>query len=607
MLAAGAVLAAGTMPPRRAARPGSLRLLFALCALCAAPVVAAQTQPVRVGVLADKGHEAAEREWGGVRAWLDRRLPEYRFEFIGLDHPALRQAVDQAQLDFVITNGGNYTELGYLYGVSRIATLDSPFALSPTQAVGSAIITRSDSDLRTLADLKGRHLLAASPEAFCCYQIAARELVLAGIDPERDLGKLEFVGFPIQKIAIAVQDGRADAGVIRTCLLEQMLASGELRRGSIRVLSPQPIGGFPCQTSTRLYPDWPFAALRHTDDDLSRRVAVALLEMPRTPEGIRWAIPAHYAIVDELFHDLKLGQYADLQQRTLHEMGKRYRGWLLLIVGLTAIWIFHTVRVETLVNRRTRELNRAQAEQRRLEDEMRSRQAALEHARRLAILGGMASAIAHELNQPLAAIGNYARGMGRRIDGGRLEAEPMAEGCREIEAQSERAAGIIRNIRAFARKSVAVSHPVQMQALVEEAVTLFRVTHPEAVIDFSGLASGPLPPIRADKLQVQQVIFNLLQNACDAQAEVGRRQTPIRVELEWRGRDYRVAVSDAGGGIDAKDFGRLFEPFYTTKPDGLGLGLALSKGIIESLGGTLGAQPREGGLTVEFTLPVEQS
>lgn len=566
--------------------------------------LAAQSPTVWVGVLADQGSEAAEKEWADVRKWLDNRLPEYRFAFVALEHPQLRQAVEAERVDFVITNGGNDTELGYRPGVSRIATLESPYALSPTQAVGSAVITRADSGLRRLSDLRGKHLLAASQEAFCCYQIAAREMVLAGIDPQEDLGRLEFIGFPIQKIALAMRDGKADAGVVRTCLLERMIAKGEIRRDALRVLSPLQIEGFPCQTSSRLYPDWPFAALRHTAPELSRQVAVALLEMPRTKQGYRWAITAHYAIVDDLFRDLRIGQYANLQRRAVEEMLQQHKGWVLLVFGLAFVWMVHTVRVEHLVNLRTRELNRMQAEQRRMEEEMRNRQSALERARRLAILGGMASAIAHELNQPLAAIGNFARGMGRRLAAGRMEPEPLRESCQEIEVQSERAASIMQNVRAFAKKSVRVSNPVEPRAVVEETLTLFRVAHPEACIDFSDSLQRGTPLIEADKLQLQQVICNLLQNSLDAHVESGRLHLPIRLDLRHEPNNYRVTVSDSGGGVDEAQFGRLFEPFYSTKRDGLGLGLVLSKGIVESMGGSLTAHRQASGLAVEFTLPI---
>jgi two-component system sensor histidine kinase TtrS len=232
---------------------------------------------VRVAVLADKGIKSAEQEWAPVFDWLNRSIPGRSFVFVGLDHPELRQAVSDRSVSFVITNAGNYSELGYSYGISRIATLDSPLALSPTLAVGSAIVARADSGLTQLADLKGKHLLAASSEAFCCYQIAARELVLAGIDPERDLGRLEFMGFPIQSIALAVLDGKADAGIIRTCLLEQMIEEGEIHPQDLRVLSPKEIPDYPCQITSRLYPDWPFATLTHRSTEVSRELTVALL------------------------------------------------------------------------------------------------------------------------------------------------------------------------------------------------------------------------------------------------------------------------------------------------------------------------------------------
>ncbi len=575
-----------------------IRPLLVFLALVSCAARAQTAQPVRVAVLADKGIESAEQEWAGLFDWLNRRVPGRSFVFVGLDHPELRQAVHDHSVDFVVTNGGNYSELEYSEGVTRIATLDSPLGLSPDQAVGSAIVTRAGSGITELADLKGKHLLAASPEAFCCYQIAARELVLAGIEPERDLGRLEFTGFPIQRIARAVQDGKADAGIIRTCLLEQMIERGEIKPHALRVLSPRTIPGFPCQTSSRLYPDWPFAALSHTAPELSRQVAVALLEMPRTPEGYRWSIPAHYAIVDELFRDLKLGHYANLQQETLEALVRRYRLELMLLASLIVFWIIHTVRVDYLVALRTREL-------RHMTEAMRERQNALDHAGRLAILGGMASAIAHELKQPLAAIGNFARGMDRRIVAGRLEPEPLREGCHEIVQQSTRADATIEKIRSFARKNVGVMRSVNLASFVKEAADLFGVAHPEVCIDWDDSTDPSGAQVRADAIQIQQVTFNLLKNAFDAQKAAGNPGAPIEVTLADMERGYQVSVRDKGGSLRDEDIAHLFEPFFTTKPDGLGLGLALSKGIVESHGGTLTLTKEAQGVRASFWLPAE--
>jgi len=568
---------------------------------------AAAQEVVRVAVLADKGLDAAEEEWAHVIDWLNRSVAGHRFALVGLDHPGMRTAVHQGSVDFVITNAGNYSELEYAAGISRIATRDSPQALSPTQAVGSAIVVRASSDIVELADLKGKHLIAASHDAFCCYQIAARELILAGIDPEKDLGRLEFTGFPIQSIIRRVAAGEADAGIVRTCLLEQMVAQAALAPGALRVLAPRTIPGYPCQTTSRLYPDWAFAALRHTPAELSRRVAIALLEMPPAPDGYRWAIPAHYDVVDELFRDLKLGRYANLQEEALAALASRYRYMLLAAFALFVLWVVHTIRVDYLVARRTRELQRADAEKQQMMQAMRERQQALEHAGRLAVLGGMASAIAHELKQPLAAIENFARGIERRIASGRLDAAPLQNGCNEIVQQSQRANAIIARIIGFARKGAGERQPVALDALIKEAVDLFSLTHPQAHLTWRAAAAASGGTVQADPLQIQQVTFNLLKNAFDAQCARGRPDAEIRIDLAPAQRGWRVMICDQGGPLPEERRARLFEPFFTTKRDGLGLGLALSKWIIEAHGGTLTLTPGERGVCASFWLPEEHA
>ena len=563
---------------------------------------------VRIGVLAYKGADAVQRDWSYVRHWLDASIPGHRFILLAFDQPGLTRAVHERSIDFVITNSGHYVALENSDGVSRIATIQSPWALSPRQSIGSAIVVRKDARLHTLADLAGKHVLAVGPEAFGGYHIAAREMLEAGVDPEHDLGKLQFMGFPIQKIVYAVRAGRADAGIIPACLLEQLIRSGEIGAGELSVLAPIATPGFKCQTSSRLYPDWPIAALRSTPMELSKQVAIALLRMPRTADGYSWSIPSDYHVVDDLFRELKIGPYAQLRRWTFEGVLQRYWGWLLLILALLVFWAVHTVRVEQLVNQRTRALRALQEEQRRMAAEARLRQTTLDHSARLAILGEMASAIAHELNQPLAAIQNFARGMARRIAAGRLEPAPLLDGSEEIVIQSERAAGIIRNVRAFAKKRAAEQKSIDLLAVLGEAIALFTGTHPEARVIWQPEATQ-VAKVLADPLQIQQVMLNLLNNALDAQQTAGHAQEAIEVRLRLDADIYFITVRDSGCGLPPEQFARLFEPFFTTKPEGLGLGLSLSKGIIESLGGKLSAAANDdnGGLTVCFSLPQEDS
>ena len=569
---------------------------------------ASEATTVRIGVLAYKGAEAVQEDWSYVATWLAEAIPGHHFILLDFDQAGLTRAVNQGSVDFVITNSGHYVTLEDSDGVSRIATIASPLALSPRQSIGSAIVVRGDAPLLTLADLAGRHMLAIAPDAFGGYQIAAREMLEAGVDPEHDLAELQFTGFPIQKIVHAVRAGRADAGIIRTCVLEQMIRNGELGARELRVLAPAAIAGLQCQSSSRLYPDWPIAALRHTPVALSKQVTIALLRMPRTQDGYSWTVPADYQSVDQLFRELKVGRYAHLRLSTLEGMLRLYWGWLLLMLAFLVLWAVHTVRVEYLVGRRTRELTAAQEQQRLMAEQARLRQASLDHTGRLAILGEMASAIAHELNQPLAAIGNFARGMARRIATGRLDTTALLEGASEIVTQTERAASIIRNVRAFTQKTVSEQRSVDLIATVGQAIALFASTQPEAQLIWQPAKLTLAVRVMADPLQLQQVMLNLLKNALDAQHSAGRAHDPIEVQFKAQADTYFITVRDCGCGLKPEQFAHLFEPFFTTKPEGLGLGLSLSKGMIESLGGTLAAAANENnrGLAVWFSLPKEQ-
>ncbi len=567
---------------------------------------ASQAEPtVRIGVLAYRGSEAVQEDWSHVTRWLSARIPGYRFVLQDYDQAGLTRAAHEQAVDFIITGSGHYVSLEHSDGASRIATLDSPWAQSTRQAIGSAIVVRRDSFMFNLADLAGKHVLAVGADAFGGYQVAARELLEAGVDPEHDFGQLQFSGFPIQHILLEVRAGRADAGIVPVCLLENMIGRGEITAGALRVLAPQEFKDYPCQTSSRLYPNWPFAALPHTPARLSKRVAIALLQMPRTAEGYGWAVPSDYQAVDDLFRELKIGPYANLRLWTFTGLLQRFWGWVLLALGVLVIWAVHTVRVEYLISRRTLALHGAQQEQRRMEEEARKRQATLDHTARLAILGEMASAIAHELNQPLAAIGNFARGMVRRIAAGRLEPEPLLDGAHEIIGQSERAADIIRNIRRFAKKQAPECRAIDLLPLVGEAMAFFSGTQANTPIVWQPVALDEAAIVQADPLQIQQVVLNLLKNAQDAQLSAGRAGVPIEVRLHAEGGFYRVSVRDSGCGLEPEQFARLFEPFFSTKPEGLGLGLSLSKSIIESYGGTLSASGNEDsvGLTVCFSLP----
>jgi two-component system sensor histidine kinase TtrS len=211
--------------------------------------------------------------------------------------------------------------------------------------------------------------------------------------------------------------------------------------------------------------------------------------------------------------------------------------------------------------------------------------------------------VAHELNQPLSAIGNFARGMERRIESGRLEPEPLLDASREVAEQADRAREIMQRIRAFARKRESRREPVDLGTVIDSAVRMFQDIGERAPSVERRVATGAL--VLADRLQVEQVLLNLLKNGMDAMQDSPPTERRLLVDCRSESEAYRICVTDRGSGLDAEGQAHLFEPFFTTKPDGMGLGLSLCKSIVEAHGGRLWAEPGETGqgLAVCFTLP----
>jgi len=570
------------------------------------PILSASAEPrtVRIAVLAFLDTETMDSQWAPLLAHLATALPGYTPVLVQLDQAALQAAVAAQSVDFVITNPGNYVALEMEFGISRIATLDTAQAPSPMRAVGSAVIVRADrQDLRSLADLAGKRVIAVGENAFGGFQVAWREFVQLGIDPFTDFAQLDFVGLPMHKVIDAVTAGRADAGIVRACTIENLTSRPP---AGFRVLSPRREPDFPCQTSTRLYPDWPIATLRSTPPALAKSVATALLAMPVTAEGMSWTVPADYQSVHELFRELQTGPYRYLKESTLRAAVVRYWPLVLILATLMVAWIIYTVRVEYLVQARTAALRQALDERKAIEERMRVHQEQVEHLSRLSILGELSGTLAHEINQPLASIGNYAQSLVLRVDNGRVTDAAVREASLEIAGQAARAAGILSRIRGFSRKRATVRERRVLAELVRETVVLFSgmlSNRPKIRVDEGAAANCG---VEVDPLQIQQIMLNLLKNGLDAMQDLPDDQRRLDIVLRLDNNTLHVAVRDYGRGLAPEAREHLFEPFFTTKPDGLGLGLSICTTIIEAHGGRLSAQPpAEGpGLVFTFTLPI---
>ncbi|MBW4936038.1 ATP-binding response regulator [Marinobacter sp. F4206] len=229
----------------------------------------------------------------------------------------------------------------------------------------------------------------------------------------------------------------------------------------------------------------------------------------------------------------------------------------------------------------------------------------LAHASRLTTMGEMAAGFAHEVNQPLTAITNYARVSKRMMSKEAPDLGLLGETLDKIEAQSHRASEIIRRIRRFMKKPATGKEIISVPALLEDTRQFAEVDmrNNEGGIELS--VPDSLPDVAADPIQVQQVALNLIRNALEA-TRSANASTPVEVSAELLGSScVRVQVRDHGVGLPADAEDKLFLPFYTTKDEGMGIGLATCRSLIQAQGGDIGFErPEDGGACFYFTLPV---
>jgi two-component system, LuxR family, sensor kinase FixL len=229
-------------------------------------------------------------------------------------------------------------------------------------------------------------------------------------------------------------------------------------------------------------------------------------------------------------------------------------------------------------------------------------QAELAHASRLSAVGTLASALAHELNQPLTAIANYmsaARDLLSQT--GAADLELLHEACAEAAEQSLRAGQIVRRLREFIAKKELAREPVSLARIISEATTLGLIGAREKGISWS-IDAGRAGEVMADRVQLQQVMVNLMRNATEAMENASVKLLTIKAD-RLAGGMVEVNVADTGSGLDPDVLAHLFQPFVTTKPSGMGLGLSICKTIVEAHDGELKAFPNPGGGTIfRFTL-----
>jgi C4-dicarboxylate-specific signal transduction histidine kinase len=244
-----------------------------------------------------------------------------------------------------------------------------------------------------------------------------------------------------------------------------------------------------------------------------------------------------------------------------------------------------------------------------VDDERRQQSQRLQQTSRLIAMGEMASSLAHELNQPLAAIANYSSGCVQRLESGQFEREELLAAMQKASFQAERAGKIIRRVRDFVRKSEPNYAAVPLEQIVDDIAGFADIEARKSSVRLRTVVAPDLPPVYADGIMIEQVLLNLIKNGIEAMQQTPHARRVLRIDVRRNGQGMaEFSVADSGHGVSDDDKDKMFEPFYTTKQEGMGMGLNICRTIIEFHNGRLWVEANpDGGTIFRFTLPFDRA
>jgi C4-dicarboxylate-specific signal transduction histidine kinase len=247
-------------------------------------------------------------------------------------------------------------------------------------------------------------------------------------------------------------------------------------------------------------------------------------------------------------------------------------------------------------------------ERRRTQSQLQQQQEQLSRVARLGSMGELAAAVAHELNQPLTAAGTYTRLVDDAISSGNTDPKMVAETARKAVAQVERAAEVVRRLRALVRLDRSNRASWKVERAVKDTVELCQPDIDRHHVTVRSSIPNDLPNVMIDLLQIEQVLINLVRNAADALRESASARRVVTIDAKPLDPDFvEVRVADNGPGFTRHFLDNAFVPLASTKADGLGIGLSLCKSIVEAHGGILKLEGDTQGAVVRFTLPIAKS
>ena len=580
--------------------------------LSAGICVAAQTEPVsvatntiesdqtiEVGVLAIRGKLAAQQRWQPTMDWLSERILGKHFVLKPFNLEEMAEAVKKVGVDFVITNPGQAVRLGRQYDLSWMATMTShnydDQSVSSTRSIGSALVVRRMSPYISFEQLSGKPIAAVSENAFGGYLTMRYQVMQEELNPNHFFSNTHFLGFPIDASLYQLREGHIEAAVVPACLVENMISEGLLVADQYRVIGNQAPEGFRCQVSTPLYSNWSFAKTERASSALAKQMSQVLFAMPKSSapaiaaNASGWTSPTSLLPIDKLYQQLDMHPLQQPWWKEALIWLKYNQQWawafFLLVVFLNAYHFWLEYKFSRSKKQLEATLNK-----------LKSKSEQLEHSQRIAVVGELGSSLAHEINQPLAAIRNYSEGGLLRISKNKpiTDIEPVFE---KIQSQVDRADAIIQRLRNMIKKRSAEKSKADIEQLLTDTIELLQFRLEQHQITIERYVVGRPIELYIDPVGLQQVIVNLINNATDAcNAQQQRAMSDIdnkndepatiKVITEYQADKMMLSVIDNGTGLDFAEH-QVTQAFVSSKENGLGLGLAICQDVIEDHSGQM--------------------
>lgn len=576
-----------------------------MCGLISAYAQASQLNnllpPVRLAVVNSFGSNLSVRYFNGTVNAIAKAVAPRRLVVQFYDQEVFLEAAQNKEFDLAIASSGLTALMTDASGAAALLTIINSRTPDPNHANAGVIVVRSDrDDINCLADLKGKTVAVSSTKAFAGFLAVMGEIQAEGLNPNRLFKSVTATHKPMTELVKQVVNKEVDVAFIASCLLENMEADGVIPKGCLKVINEKKDENFYCKHSTRLYPGWILSAQPTLDSKTLRNIMEALLQLPPgKEEGSYWTVATDYDQMNLLLQRMEV-RY--LEDRTIGWMLNYYRWYFIVGCGALLLIILNWAYLAFAVSRKTEQLRKKVEENREYERENRKiteRIEALEKAKSIGIISAM---VAHELKQPLGAINNYSEAILRQLKRGKKPAEEiLTEALSEIKSESQRASEIVEFVRNIGRKEPRQRKRFNLESAVEHTIELMkRLGRLNSKCTLTGAENLF---VYADPLNVDLVLMNLLKNA--EEAVRNQQNAEIKVEIKNAGADALVIIEDNGPDMTDDQFASLRNLGQSSKKDGLGLGLAIVRELLEANGGSLKlVRIPSGGLRCIASLPI---